>query len=238
MNTFDLQAAGEHRDPSFSLWVRRDELAPGAPLTIAGPHGDEALYVRSGSIVFDGREVETGGVAVVEAGADATFTAGADGAVLVHFGPSDPEPPASGAYGPPAATPRGVHLVGPRGLMAIEQPGRSTRFFADSECPTCRITLFTTARDEQYRSASHSHSEDEILYMLDGDIQVGPTTLGPDTGVCIPGNQVYGFRSGDRGFRFLNYRRDVSTYRSPARRIDALERPRANPDVVVVDDRR
>lgn len=237
MQTFDLRQGGEHRD-SFSLWVRRAELAPGEPYGIDGAHGDEALYVQTGAIRLGEREVEAGGVAVIEADADASFLAGPDGATLVHVGPTDPTQPTDGAYGPPDAGVRGVHLVGPRGMMAIEQPGRSTRFFADSACATCRITLFSTARSERYRSAAHSHSEDEILYVLDGEIQVGSTTLAADMGAAIPGDEVYGFQSGDNGFRFLNFRRDVSTYRSPARKIEALERPRDNPEVVVVDDLR
>ena len=92
------------------------------------------------------------------------------------------------------------------------------------------------SRNGRNRSASHSHSEDEILYVLDGEIHVGPVTLEPDMGTAIPGSEVYGFRSGDRGFRFLNYRRDVSTYRSSALKTEALERPRDRPDVAVVDD--
>ena len=238
MKTFDLRQGGEHRDESFSLWVRREVLAPGEPFAIGGTHGDEAFYVRTGSIRLGEREVEAGGVAVIEADADATFVAGADGSTVVHFGPTEPAQPIDGAYGPPRPGARGVHLVGPRGLLAIEQPGRSTRFFADSACDTCRITLFSTARDELYRSAAHSHSEDEILYVLDGDIQVGSATLEPDMGAAIPGNEVYGFRSGEHGFRFLNFRRDVSTYRSAARQIESLERPRDNPDVVAVNDLR
>lgn len=238
MKTFDLRAGGEHLD-SFSLWVRRIALASGEPLSIVGTHGDEALYVQSGSLrLLPGdREVEAGGAAVIEADAEASFAAGVDGATIVHFGPTDRAQPTGGAYGPPSVGARGVHLVGSGGIVAIEQPGRSTRFFADSACDTCRITLFSTARDEEYRSSSHSHGEDEIIYVIDGSIQVGTTTLEPDMGVAIPGDEVYGFRS-EHGFRFLNFRRDVSTYRSAANKIEALERPRAMPDAVVVNDLR
>lgn len=237
MKTFDLRAGGEHRD-SFSLWARRASLAPGTRFSIEGSHGDEAVYVQTGSLLLDDREVEAGGAAVIEADASAAFVAGTSGAALVHVGPTDPTQPTDGGYGPPAAGPRTVHLVGPRGLVAIEQPGRSTRFFADSTCDSCRITLFSTARDEEYRSAAHSHSEDEILYVLDGWIQVGGMKLEPDMGVAIPAHEVYGFRSGEHGFRFLNVRRDVSTYRSAAQKLEALERPRDMPDAVVVGDLR
>lgn len=236
MKVFDLRHGGAQRDPSFSLWVSRERIQPGARFERDGVHGDEAVYVQEGVLVFDGRELDAGCVAVVESGAAAAFVAGDEGSTIVHFGPHASSPPGDGAYGPPQPAPRGVHLVGPRGLLAIEQPGRSTRFFADSACATCRLTLFSTARDHLYRSSSHSHSEDEILYVLDGEIRVGATTIEPDMGVMIPGGEVYGFRSGDSGFRFLNYRRDVSTYRSSLRKSESLERPRGSPDVIVVDD--
>ena len=238
MRSFDLRHGGGMRDLPFSLWVRRQQLAAGERLVLDEAHGDEAVFVQDGSLVFEGRELEVGGAAVIEAGASATFLGGTAGATIVHFGPTDPQPPTTGAYGPPHDAPRGVHLIGPAGLLAIEQPGRSTRFFADSACETCRITLFSTARNQTFRSASHSHSEDEILYVLDGEIVVGGETLHPNMGVAIPGGVPYGFRSGEQGFRFLNYRRDVSTYRRSVDKHEVLEQPRNAPDIAVVDDRR
>jgi hypothetical protein len=146
---------------------------------------------------------------IVEASAPACVSA-PDGATLVHFGPRDPDPPVDGYYGAPAGEPRAVHVVGPGGTYAAIEPGRETRMFADSTCGTCRITLFFTGRDAEWRSAAHSHSADEILYLLRGTIHLGSYRLDPGDAVAIAGGRRYAFRSGPDGFAFLNYRRDAS----------------------------
>jgi|HubBroStandDraft_6_1064221.scaffolds.fasta_scaffold149401_2 quercetin dioxygenase-like cupin family protein len=193
----------------FPLWVVRADLAPGARLEWAGPHGDEGLYVMAGELETDGRTCPAGGSVIVEAGAAAVLTAPV-GATVVHFGPRDPEPPGDGYYGPPSAHGHGVHVIGPGGTYADVGPGRDTRMFADSTCETCRITFFFTGRDEEWRSSAHSHSADEILYLLHGTIHLGSYRLDPGDAVAIAGGRRYAFRSGPDGFAFLNYRRDAS----------------------------
>lgn len=193
----------------FPLWAMRAELAPGAVLEWGAPHGDEALYVLSGELDVGGRICPSGGAVVVESGA--TTAMGAPrGARVVHFGPHEAGPPSGGLYGAPAPLPHGVHVIGPGGMFAATGPGRDTRMFADSTCENCRITLFTTARDSEYVSSRHSHSVDEILYLMRGEIRFGSRELLPGDAVCIEGNQQYAFRSGPEGFAFLNYRRDAS----------------------------
>ena len=197
------------RFAGFPLWVAWAQVAAGGELTWAGPHGDEGLYVVAGTLEFNGRKCPAGGAVIVESGVAARVrTPG--GAVVVHFGPEDPGPPADGIHGPPNPERRGVHVVGPGGVWAATEPGRDTRMFADSTCPHCRITLFLTGRDQEYRSSAHSHSADEILYLLRGQIQFGSHQLGPGDAVAIRGDQRYQFRSGRDGFAFLNYRRDAS----------------------------
>jgi len=95
-------------------------------------------------------------------------------------------------------------------MFAAVGPGRDTRMFADSTCQTCRITFFTTGRDSEYVSSPHSHSVDEILYLMSGRIRFGSRELRPGDAVCIEGDRRYAFRSGPEGFAFLNYRRDAS----------------------------
>jgi len=193
----------------FPLWMVRAELAPGATLEWAGPHGDEGLYVLAGELRADGRSCPPGGAVIVEASAPATVST-PDGATLAHFGPRDAEPPGDGYFGPPSPDRHGVHVIGPGGTYAAVGPGRETRMFADSTCETCRITLFFTGRDAEYRSAPHSHSADEILYLLRGTIHLGSYRLDPGDAVAIAGGRRYGFRSDPDGFAFLNYRRDAS----------------------------
>jgi mannose-6-phosphate isomerase-like protein (cupin superfamily) len=193
----------------FPLWVTWAEVAAGGELTWAGQHGDEGLYVVDGDLEFKGCRCPAGGAVIIESGVPAQVGT-PNGAVVVHFGPEDPGGPADGIHGPPAPERRGVHVVGPGGVWAATEPGRDTRMFADSTCPSCRITLFLTGRDQEYRSSAHSHSADEILYLLRGRIHFGRYHLGPGDAVAIRGDQRYQFRSGIDGFAFLNYRRHAS----------------------------
>ena len=82
--------------------------------------------------------------------------------------------------------------------------------FADSSCETCRITLFFTGRDDEYVSSLHSHSVDELMVVVAGEVRFGNRRLHAGDAVAITGGHRYGFRSGPDGFAFLNYRRDAS----------------------------
>ena len=52
----------------------------------------------------------------------------------------------------------------------------------------------------------HAHAEDEIIYILEGELLIGRQRLGPGASVFVAGNTLYGFRSGTNGLRFLNFR--------------------------------
>lgn len=60
------------------------------------------------------------------------------------------------------------------------------------------------APDEEI--ALHAHAEDEIIYILEGELRIGRKRLGPGASVFVAGNTLYGFRSGPEGVRFLNFR--------------------------------
>ena len=193
----------------FSLWALTAELEPGVELEWNSTHGDEAVYVKNGSLTIDGRVCPTDGTLILESGVPALVTA-TEPTTVVHFGPWDPSPPTTGAYGAPAEEGRTVHVVGPGGTYALIQPGRASKFYADSTFPTSRITLLYTSREDAYLSSPHSHSEDEIIYLLSGDIQVGQTILKAGDAIGIAGDRRYRFKGGEHGFGFLNYRRDAS----------------------------
>jgi quercetin dioxygenase-like cupin family protein len=190
----------------FSLWLVRGHLPAGASLSWDGPHGDEVLYVQDGELEVGGRRCPTGGAVVIEAGVPTRITATSDADVL-HFGPTDPAPPNDGHYGP-SLPGRVVHVVGPGGTWSQVDEYRDTRFFADSTCETCRVTLLHTGRATAYESAAHSHSQDELIHVLHGELQLGAHRVGPGDTLAIAKDVRYRFRSD--GFAFLNYRRDVS----------------------------
>lgn len=196
-----------------SLWLFRLTVGTGSVLRWREDHGDEAVYVASGILrVVSGessQDVPAGGSVIVESGVPAEVVAVQD-AALLHMGATDARAPHTGPFGPPKPAGHVVHAVGPRGIYARSEPGRDTRFFADSSCPTCRITLMQTGRDSRYESAAHSHSQDELIHLLSGEIQLGRWTLGPGDTVYVAADRRYTFTSGEAGFSFLNYRRDAS----------------------------
>ena len=182
--------------PDFPLWLLRGRLEPGTALAWDGTQGDECASVLDGELSVDGRVCPAGGALVVEAGAVVRATAGPDGVTVVHCGRWVPA-----GHGKAGG---GVHVVGPGGTWARDEPGRVSRFFADSTCPTCDATLLLTSRAGEYESAPHSHSADELIHVLEGEIRVGRTVLGPGATVAVAADRRYGFRS--PGFAFLNFR--------------------------------
>jgi quercetin dioxygenase-like cupin family protein len=191
--------------PEFPLWLVRGTLQPGTSLTWNLPHGDEILYVTSGEVEVDGRVCPPGGAIVVESGVAATVVARGEAEVL-HYGPVDPVPPT--AFGAPDPDGHGVHVVGPGGTYAQVEHPRDTRYFADSTCPTCRATLLHTGRACRYESAAHSHSTDEIIHVISGEVAMGAYRLEVGDTLCIAKDVRYRFTSD--GFAFLNYRSDGS----------------------------
>ena len=57
----------------------------------------------------------------------------------------------------------------------------------------------------------HAHEADEIIYILEGELQIGRKRLGPGASVFIGGQTLYGFKAGPSGVRFLNFRGEANT---------------------------
>jgi hypothetical protein len=72
------------------------------------------------------------------------------------------------------------------------------------------MTLMQTARSARYQSPAHSHSQDELIHLLSGEITIGRDVLMRGDTLYVPADRRYTFTSGDSGFSFLNYRRDAS----------------------------
>ena len=195
----------------FSLWLLRAELDDGATIEWPATHGDEAVYVLEGALEIDGRVAPAQGAAIVESNV-ATRARAVGPTRIVHLGPRDPAPPTDGFNGPAAATGHGVHVVGPRGTYANTTDASDSHYYADSTCPTCRITLLSVGRSFGHRSAPHSHTEDELIHVVAGGINLGRRHVAAGDTIAIRGGTRYGFRGDDDGFVFLNYRRDASQH--------------------------
>jgi quercetin dioxygenase-like cupin family protein len=206
----------------FSLWMLRAELDDGSTIEWPATHGDEALYVLDGALEVDGRVAPAKGAAIVES--DVVTRARAVGLTrIVHMGPRDPAPPVDGLNGPAATEGHGVHIVGPRGTYANVTDTADSHYYADSTCPTCRITLLSVGRSFGYQSEPHSHSQDELIHVVAGGINLGRRRLGPGDTVAIAAGARYGFRGDDDGFVFVNYRRDASQQMGGSATIPRME---------------
>jgi quercetin dioxygenase-like cupin family protein len=220
----------------YSLWRVLGQLADGAALQWDAEHGDEAIYVESG-ILKSGdpdssdpesrdpdpdvdeaaniEKVSAGSTLIIEAGVPwQVRAAGPEPTRIVHFGTVATTAPANGMLGPPATGGHGVHAVRPEDAGTIAFAGDATSvYFSDSTCPTCRITFFLydgSAFADGYTGASHFHSEDEIIHMLEGELHVGPLTVLPGAAIAVPAELRYGLRT-PGPYRYLDYRADVST---------------------------
>ena len=52
----------------------------------------------------------------------------------------------------------------------------------------------------------HSHDEDEIIYVLSGEMRINNRVVGPGATLTVPGGVFYGFNAGPKGLRILNFR--------------------------------
>jgi mannose-6-phosphate isomerase-like protein (cupin superfamily) len=58
----------------------------------------------------------------------------------------------------------------------------------------------------------HAHSEDEIIFVIEGDLRVGRRTVGPGSAVLIGSDTLYRLRVGASGVRYLNFRSRAASY--------------------------
>jgi hypothetical protein len=189
---------------AFPLWLVGVDLVAGATVEWPEAHGDEAVYVLAGAVTVDDRTCPEGGAVIVESGARPRLRAPAP-ARLLHFGAAP-----GGAHARASGT---VHVVGPRGTYALVDEGRDSHYYADSTCGTCEATLLYTSRRDRYDSALHSHSADELIHLLWGEIRLGRHVARPGATLAIRRDAPYRFHSGDAGFGFLNYRSGPSVMR-------------------------
>jgi len=85
---------------------------------------------------------------------------------------------------------------------------------ADAMCATCSVWLHENrlaapAQLPSYveRAAGvHSHTEDEVIFVTDGQIRLGNRLYGPGVAIAIPADTLYGFIPGPDGLKFVNFR--------------------------------
>jgi len=199
--------------PGYSLVLLEAALVPGGTVAWGPDHGDEAVYVVTGEVEVDGRRCPAGGAVVVESGVSTVLRA-SRATRIVHCSPADPDPPTDGLNGPAAPDGHGVHVVGPAGwFRSGAKEGVVATWYADGSCPTCRIALFKVDHHGGMVGRLHSHSRDEIIFVLDGVVALGPRRQPAGTAICVPADVTYK-TAYPVATTFLNFRADVAEQRN------------------------
>ena len=96
---------------------------------------------------------------------------------------------------------------------ALTDTGVRGGMHADSQCPTCDVWLHENGfpgaepvSPEDLTVGVHSHSEDEIIFIVSGEIRLGRKLFPTGTAIAIPGDTLYSFTAGPQGMAFVNFR--------------------------------
>jgi quercetin dioxygenase-like cupin family protein len=186
-----------------SMHLRLYEMQPGARIRVDRPPTGHAFYVWQGSALVDGRPLETAGAVIAEHGGSTQIAAGPSGATIAHFhhNPERSETLAkAGGH---------VHVIPPEGIFNCPVSASDAAYviWADASCPTCDLWLHQTHMPRPTNQGGHHyHSEDEILFIVDGGVVLGNRTLPPGTSIAIDANTIYAFGVPDQGTKFINFR--------------------------------
>jgi len=196
----------QDKDP---LHVHLHTLGCGVVLQIGPLEVDCVGYVWEGGIDAGGRRLAATSSFVVERGAVLAASGADGGATVVTFmAARPPAQPRSGGR---------VHLLPaervPRAELTGSQ-GAAGGMHADASCPTCHVWLhensLAPAEDEPADAASekgvHSHSEDEVIFVTDGQMRLGQRLYGRGSAIAIPAETLYSFGVGPEGLKFVNFR--------------------------------
>jgi len=183
-------------------------VEPGETVRIGPRPIDSLAYVWKGSVEAGGRQLPAGSSLIVEHGETISVTGGDAQAQLLCFSANAPDAPRAGGH---------VHLLPADRVARVADMGSGLGvrggMHYDSGCPTCEIWLHENhfgptepLTPEQEQRGVHSHTEDEIIFVIDGQIKLGNRLCGPGTALAIAANTMYSFQPGPNGLSFINFR--------------------------------
>lgn len=201
-------AAAYYAGARQPLHLHLIEIAAGETLQIRSGAVDQLAYVWHGAVTAGGRSLAAGSSLIVEHGASLELVGGAQASVVLAFSAAQaPTRPRAGGHVhllPAERAPRSDALGGVAGLGGV--------MHADADCPSCELWLHENqfagraAPAQGDEAGVHCHSEDEIIFVLDGDLRLGDRLYGPGTALAIAADAFYSFSPGPDGLRFVNFR--------------------------------
>lgn len=204
----DAEAAEYFGSVGQPLHLHRIELGAGRTLRLNAGETDRVIYVWQGSIRVEGHRLGAGSSVIAERDSQVGVAGGGERSVLLIFASAAPTRharPGGGIHLLPAdRAPRSDNLGGAPGLGGV--------MHADADSPTCSLWLHENhfpgsgAPVPGDKAGVHSHSEDEIIFVTDGEIRLGQRLYGPGTALAIAADTLYSFTAGPDGLRFVNFR--------------------------------
>jgi hypothetical protein len=204
----DVQTFAYLEGDKHPLHLHLHRIAPGERLRIGPLATDCVAYVWHGGVEAGGWPMAKGSSAVVEHGQTLEI-AGGEGVseVLTFTAAHPPQSPLAGGH---------VHLLPNERVPSFRDDGDypvGGRMHADSACGTCEVWLHENhlaggreLTPEEAARGIHSHTEDEVIFVIDGQMQLGRKLVGPGTAIAIAADTLYSFNVGPQGLSFVNFR--------------------------------
>jgi hypothetical protein len=193
------------------LHLQVHELDADTVLNVGSSVADTLIYVWMGTVAVQGIRLAERSSLIVESGAFAEMSVVDNAATLLFFTPRKQR---SGERSVPRLRllPR-ERVPCNRDLAGQGLAGGALH--ADASPSSCHLWLH---ENDFYVGgnpvAVHSHSEDEIIFVRDGELRVGNRAYGPGTALAVAANTKYGFQVGPTGLSFVNFRASAPTYKS------------------------
>ena len=198
-----IESKGVVQTDDQPMWCWVHHLSPGAQIQWSKPPVAHGVFVWEGAIESDGKSYGVEAALVVEHHGVAAFHAGPEGAVITHFHrrPGHPEVPArSGGH---------ASFFDRDGIFCFDNRptgGSAVTLYSDSGSETNDVWLHRSGSVPGRKLPSHCHSEDEVIFITKGVMQVGRKALTPGTALAIDQNTAYKFEAGPDGLTFINFR--------------------------------
>lgn len=206
-----VQSRAYFNSETDPLRLQLHQLTADTVLNVASPATDTLIYVWMGTVVVRGIRLAERSSLIVDCGGSAALSAVDGAATLLCFTPKEPWP---GERTEPRLRLLPRERV-PCNRDLADQGFAGGALHADASPPSCHLWL----HENDFHVggmpvAVHSHSEDEIIFVRDGELRVGNRAYGPGAAVAIAANTKYGFQVGAAGLSFVNFRASAPTYKS------------------------
>lgn len=191
------------KDP---IQAHLNRLEPGDAMRIGPTNHDSITYVWEGAVEVSGKSLPAGSSFIVERNATAEVRSAGESARLLTFSGNSDTPPSPGGR---------IHLLPKDRLPFAKDLGHSGvagGMHANAESPsTIWLHENSFPPPEQVapfdaEAGVHCHTEDEVIFVVAGDIRLGNKLYGPGTAIGIAANTYYGFNPGPSGLKFINFR--------------------------------